>query len=90
MTSRLPRVVYDSDSDVLYVSSRPGKCGIARESMPGVLWRYEPGTEEIVGVTVIDFMGYWRARLNDPERDLAKRLQIGPGEMKSLLSLPGG
>ena len=81
MTSRLPCVVYDSDSDVLYVSAQPGKCGIARESLPGVLWRYEPGTEETVGVTVIDFMSYWRARTSELERGLAKRLQIGPGEV---------
>ena len=78
-------VRYDRDSDVLYISTRPGRHGVAEESLPGVLWRYEPGDGEIVGVTILDFSHYWKPRLDDLVRDLEDRLKITAREAESLL-----
>ena len=85
MATEVQRVRYDSDSDVLYISTQPGKHGISKESLPGVLWRYETEDGEIVGVTILDFSHYWKPRLDDLVRDLENHLQISARKAKSLL-----
>ena len=85
MPPRVPEVTYDEDADVLYISTRPGKHGIARESLPGVLWRYEPEGGDIVGVTIVDFSGYWASRLEELAHDLEDHLHISSHKAKSLL-----
>ena len=85
MTRDVPTVRYDTESDVLYISTQPGKRGIARESLPGVLWRYEPEHGDLVGVTVLDFSHYWESRRDDLANDLMIHLNISLREAKSLL-----
>ena len=87
MTREVPTVRYDGDSDVLYISMQPGKHGIARESLPGVLWRYEPEHGDIVGVTILDFSHYWESRLDALASDLVSHLQISSRKARSLLRL---
>ena len=86
MTRNAPTVRYDRDSDVLYISTRPGKHGIARETLPGVLWRYEPEKGYIVGVTILDFSHYWESRRDVLANDLVTHLNISMRKAKSLLS----
>ena len=85
MAPEVPRVRYDRESDVLYISTQPGKRGIAEETLPGVLWRYEVAGGNIVGVTILDFSSYWKPRLDELVHDLEKRLRISPHKAKSLL-----
>ena len=87
MTARVPRVRYDSDADVLYISTQPGERGIAKESLPGVLWRYSPNSGSIVGVTIIKFSGYWDAHIDALIDDLEHHLHIGHGKVKRLLDV---
>ena len=83
----VPDVLYDEDSDVLYISTRPGKYGVVKESLPGVLWRYEPDDGNIVGVTIVDFSFYWKPRLDALTHDLVDHLDISAGEARSLLQI---
>ena len=87
MATEVQTVRYDSDSDVLYISTQPGKRGVAKESLPGVLWRYETEDGEIVGVTILDFSHYWEPRLEHLVRDLENHLQISARKAKSLLQI---
>ena len=87
MSPKAPEIFYDRESDVLYISTQPGKLGIARESLPGVLWRYGPKDGEIVGVTILDFSHYWTKRLDDLAHDLEEHLDISSRKAKSLLEL---
>lgn len=87
MPTKVPRVRYDSDSDVLYISTQPGERGIAEESLPGVLWRYSPESGEIVGVTIVDFAGYWDAHFDDLVEDLEDHLHLGRTEVRTLLDV---
>ena len=87
MPPKVSEVFYDKDADVLYISTQPGKHGIAKESLPGVLWRYEPEDGDIVGVTIIDFSHYWASRLNDLTCDLVSHLHISSHKARSLLRL---
>lgn len=46
---------YDNHSDVLYISfGRPRKA-LTVQSRNGYLIRYEPFTEKLVGITIVDF-----------------------------------
>lgn len=46
---------YDNFSDVLYVSFGKPKKAISVETDDGFLMRYDPFTDKLVGVTIIDF-----------------------------------
>lgn len=48
-------VDYDPEGDVLYISFGPPQPAVSDEVEPGVYLRRDPDTDEIVGVTVIDF-----------------------------------
>ena len=85
MANDFKRVVYDRDADVLYISTQPGRHGIVQESLPGVLWRHESGSGDIVGVTIMDFVSHWKARMDDLVHDLEGHLRIDSVEAKSLL-----
>lgn len=80
-------ILYDKDSDVLYISTLPGRYGIARESLPGVIWRYQDGSGDIVGVTIMDFSTYWKPRLSELADDLVAHLHISLRKAKSLLQV---
>ena len=85
MPLEAPKILYDEDADILYISMQPGAHGIVRESLPGVLWRYQPEGGAVVGVTVVDFSCYWAPRLDDLALDVASRLQISAHKARSLL-----
>ena len=85
MAPEVQRVHCDRQSDVLHIPAQPGKHGVAKESLPGVLWRYETEDGEIVGVTILDFSHYWKPRLNELVRDLENHLQISAHKAKSSL-----
>lgn len=48
-------ISYDDDADVLYISFGKPRSGIAIESSQGDLVRIDPYTDEIVGITLLDF-----------------------------------
>ena len=87
MRAKAQRVVYDRGSDVLYITIRPGEHGIAREGLPGVMWRYGPENGKIVGVTILDFAHYWATHLDELTDDLGCRLNIRQDRAKSLLRI---
>jgi uncharacterized protein YuzE len=49
------KILYDEISDVLYISFGEPRPGIASEVKEGDLVRTDPETDEIVGITIIDF-----------------------------------
>lgn len=49
------KVSYDRSSDVLYVSFGDARPGIAMELDGGDFVRVDPYTDEVVGVTILDF-----------------------------------
>lgn len=51
----IKKISYDSKSDVLYISCGKPRPGIAVEVKTGDLVRIDPYTDEIVGITIIDF-----------------------------------
>jgi len=53
----MPKLVisYDRTADVLYISLGEPSPGIADEVSPGDFVRVDPHTNEIVGITLLDF-----------------------------------
>ena len=50
------QIDYDEHSNVLYISSNmPPRPGIAEEVGHGVYIRVNPDTDELVGITILDF-----------------------------------
>lgn len=49
------RISYDRSADVLYVSFGPSRPGIAVQVDDGDFVRVDPYSDEVVGVTVLDF-----------------------------------
>jgi hypothetical protein len=58
------KVTYDRASDVLYITTRPGTPALSRHGPYGLVLRYDIGTNEPIGVTVVDFSEFWRHRLD--------------------------
>jgi len=50
-----PIITYDDISDVLYISFGHPKPGIAKEITDGDFVRIDPYTDQIVGITIMDF-----------------------------------
>jgi len=48
---------YDSEADVLYISIGEPVPAISDEVCPGVLVRRDPSSGQIVGMTLLDFLG---------------------------------
>ena len=48
-------ISYDEDVDILYVSFGKPKAAISMELKSGAFVRLDPFTDEIVGVTILDF-----------------------------------
>jgi uncharacterized protein YuzE len=70
------RVLYDRDSDVLYISTRDVAASRGVEDAAGIVWRYD-SEGDLIGATVVDFDDYWggpkRAEL---AKAIAKRFSI--------------
>jgi uncharacterized protein YuzE len=54
-TPQVKKINYDSKSDVLYISFGKPRSGIALEVRAGDLVRINPYTDEVVGITIMDF-----------------------------------
>ena len=59
-------VDYDAEMDVLYVSKGTPQPGVAIEIEEGIVLRLDPDTQEVLGLTILDF----RAEFGDGKRDL--------------------
>jgi uncharacterized protein YuzE len=68
-------VVYDSDSDVLYISKRREPAARGIEDKDGIVWRYD-GDGDLIGATVIDFYDHWFSRRALLADHLSKRFGI--------------
>ncbi len=66
-------ITYDSNADVLYMSCGKPRPGIALEVKAGDLVRIDPYTDEIVGITIIDF----RERYKPPASDNIEEFAMG-------------
>ena len=53
---------YDDEEDILYVSFNKGQAAVCIEQKNGVLTRVPPETGEIVGYTIMDFLGKFSFR----------------------------
>ncbi len=61
-TSAVVLVSYDEEADILYLSlGKPQPCFI-RETIPGVLLRSVEPNGKVIGVTIIDFLGWYCCR----------------------------
>jgi uncharacterized protein YuzE len=69
------RIIYDHDSDVLYVSSaqKPAAKGI--ESDDGIVWRYD-SQGSLIGATVMDYHENWNRKIEDLVAELALRFGV--------------
>jgi hypothetical protein len=65
---------YDERSDVLYVTTRPGAPALSKHGLLGLVLRYDVGTHEPIGVTVLDFSEYWRHRPDQLIDEIAAHL----------------
>jgi uncharacterized protein YuzE len=80
------RIIYDRDSDVLYITTpyRAAERGIEDET--GLVWRYD-GRGQLLGCTILDFAGHWY-----PERGsqlatrLAKSLELPLVQVENVLA----
>ncbi len=82
-------VTYDRNSDVLYVSRRPGAPARSREEAPGVVWRYDTEHGDLIGVTIIDFASYWRQRRPELAEQIASRFAMSRKEAQDVLDSAG-
>ncbi len=79
--SDVMRICYDRAGDVLYLTTRPGVPARSDESdEPGVIWRYDISSNELIGATIIDFDYYWRPRLCELARELAAKFHLSQEE----------
>jgi uncharacterized protein YuzE len=51
---------YDRDADVLYVSIGSPRPAYTYEEEEGLLLRKDPKSQELVGVTILDYEGHFR------------------------------
>ncbi len=59
---------YDDEEDILYVSFKMSREAVCIEQENGVLIRVQPETGEIVGYTIIDFLGKFSSPARQPIR----------------------
>lgn len=68
-------VIYDSGSDVLYISIRNEAATRGIEDASGIVWRYA-SDGELIGATVLDFQDIWSERQTDLARELSRHFDI--------------
>lgn len=79
------RVTYDGAADVLYMTRRPGAPARSREEAPGLVWRYDAASDDLVGLTIIDFERYWGSRREQLIRQISRRFEITSREAENLV-----
>lgn len=75
-------VLYDAESDVLYVSRRREPAARGVEDKNGIVWRYGDDGE-LVGATVPDFNGHWLHREPLLAKELSRRFRIPAATAKA-------
>jgi hypothetical protein len=76
---------YDRKSDVLYILTNRNAPAISREEEIGMVWRYAVDGDRLVGLTLIEFQGYWRDHLKQVAREMSHRFGITQREAKEML-----
>lgn len=59
------KIQYDRVADVLYCSFGPPREALSMEREGGVVVRVSPDTEEVVGITIVDFFKRFAERPNE-------------------------
>jgi uncharacterized protein YuzE len=77
------RVIYDRDSDVLYITT-PDRESVRGLEEEGVVWRYDANGHAL-GCTVMDFLHYWYPRRNRLAREIAKNLDLSTPQAERIL-----
>lgn len=67
---------YDRDADVLYIVTPYNAPAVAKVDRPGMVWRYETAKGTLVGLTLIDFQGYWAQHLPEVAVEMSKRFGV--------------
>lgn len=78
-------VKYSKDSDVLYLTRGRAAPARSREGEPGLVWRYDAGTGDLVGLTVVDFSRYWRPRRSWLIEQIADKFKISTAEARAIV-----
>ncbi|MCF6122504.1 MULTISPECIES: DUF2283 domain-containing protein [Mesorhizobium] len=68
-------VVYDADSDVLYISRRRDVAARGIEDKSGIVWRYDR-SGELIGATVVDFHDLWASRGDELASELSEKFHV--------------
>ena len=79
-------VIYDSGSDVLYISTRKETAIRGIEDKHGIVWRYA-ANDELIGVTMIDFRSGWSNRQIELAREISFRFNISLQRAENLLEI---
>lgn len=68
--SKMPKILidYDARADVLYISFGKSRPGIARETDDGNLIRFDPYSDEVVGITIMDFKEKYMPKTSNIEK----------------------
>jgi uncharacterized protein YuzE len=69
------RVLYDRDSDVLYISTRQTPAARGVEDRLGIVWRYD-SAGELIGATVVDYYDHWSSKRSELSREIARKFDI--------------
>lgn len=80
-------VVYDRNSDVLYITTRRGEpAARGVEDPAGIVWRYD-GHNDLIGATVLDFREHWYQESRKPDlvHQLSCRFHVPPGQSTALV-----
>jgi uncharacterized protein YuzE len=88
MAEKVMRTSYDKVADVLYVTTRPGVPARSDEGEePGVIWRYEIDSGELIGATILDFAHYWSGeRFSDLVDALADKFGLSRADTRKALT----
>jgi uncharacterized protein YuzE len=68
--SKTPKIIidYDARTDILYISFGKSRPGIARETDDRNLIRVDPYSDEVVGITILDFKEKYLPKTNNIEK----------------------
>lgn len=74
LNEKLTKINYDEVADVLYVSFGEARAGLALEVRQGDFVRVDPNTDDIVGITILDFRQRYMASGSDDLDESAKTI----------------
>jgi hypothetical protein len=80
------RVTYDRSSDVLYVARRSGIPARSHEGDPGLIWRYDTVSGDLIGLTIVDFERYWGGRREQLIGQISRRFGVSLREAEALVA----